>query len=211
MGFTKPDLPDVDPDTFMQKPLMERMRILATDWVDNGFGSPKMVHTIYIAKLVLLYALGGILVATLTSGLPFLHVSQWWNQPIVYEKAVLWTVLLELIGVAGSWGPLAGKIKPMTGGILFWARPGTIRLRPWKWVPLTGGDRRTWFDVGLYIVLMISVAVPLFAPGVHSDSLSAAMPGNTSGLVNPALLIAPDRAARGHGIAGQDRLPRGAR
>ena len=191
MGFTKPDLPDVDPETFMQKPLMERMRILATDWVDNGFGSPKMVHSIYIAKLVFLYALGGALVATLTSGLPFLHVSQWWNQPIVYEKAVLWTVLLELIGVAGSWGPLAGKIKPMTGGILFWARPGTIRLRPWKWVPLTGGDRRTWFDVGLYIVLMISVAVPLFSPGMHSDSLSAAMPANTSGLVNPALLIAP--------------------
>ena len=92
MGFTKPDFPDVDPDTFMQKPLMERMRILATDWVDNGFGSPRMVHTIYIAKLVFFYALGGILVATLTSGLPFLHVSQWWNQPIVYEKAVLWTV-----------------------------------------------------------------------------------------------------------------------
>ena len=69
MGFTKPDLPDVDPDTFLQKPLMERMRILATDWVDNGFGSPRMVHTIYIAKLVLFYALGGVLVATLTSGL----------------------------------------------------------------------------------------------------------------------------------------------
>src|ERR1700730_17548336 len=191
MGFAKPDLPDVDPDTFMHKPLMERMRILATDWVDNGFGSPRMVHTIYIAKLVFLYALGGVLVATLTSGLPFLHVSQWWNQPIVYEKAVLWTVVLELIGGAGSWGILAGKIKPMTGGILFWARPGTIRLRPWKWVPFTGGDRRTWFDGVLYIVLMISVAVPLFSRGVHSDSLSAAMPGNTSGLVNPALLVAP--------------------
>jgi hypothetical protein len=106
-------------------------------------------------------------------------------------RAILWTVLLELIGVAGSWGPLAGKIKPMTGGILFWARPGTIRLRPWKWVPLTNGDRRTWFDVALYVVLMISVAVPLFSPGVHSDSLSAAMPGNTSGLVSPTLLIAP--------------------
>ena len=191
MGFTKPDFPNVDPDTFMEKPLMERMRILATEWVDKGFGSPKMVHTIYITKLIFFYALGGVLVATLTSRLNPLHVSQWWNQPIVYEKAVLWTVLLELIGVAGSWGPLAGKVKPMTGGILFWARPGTIRLRPWKWVPLTGGDRRTWFDVGLYVVLMISVAVPLVLPGVHSDSLSAAMPGNTSGLVNPALLIAP--------------------
>ena len=191
MGFIKPDLPDVDPDTFMAKPLMERMRILATDWVDNGFGSPKMVHTIYIAKLIFLYALGGILVATLTSGLAPLHVSQWWNQPIVYEKAVLWTVLLELIGVAGSWGPLAGKIKPMTGGILFWARPGTIRLRPWKWVPFTGGDRRSMFDVALYIALMVSVAVPLLSRGVHSDSLSAAMPHNTSGLVAPALLVAP--------------------
>ena len=35
-------------------------------------------------------------------------------------------------------GPLAGKFKPMTGGILFWARTGTIRLRPWKRVPLDG-------------------------------------------------------------------------
>ncbi|MDT5194364.1 MAG: hypothetical protein QOH20_1118, partial [Mycobacterium sp.] len=41
MGFIKPNLPDVDPDTFMEKPLMERMRILVTDWVDNGFGSPR--------------------------------------------------------------------------------------------------------------------------------------------------------------------------
>ena len=192
MGFIKPDFPDVDPDTFMRKPLMERMQILATDWVDNGFGSPRMVHTIYIVKLVLFYALGGVVVATITSGLPaFWHVSEWWNQPIVYQKAVLWTVLLETIGVAGSWGPLAGKVKPMTGGILFWARPGTIRLRPWTWIPFTSGDRRTWFDVGLYILLLISVGVPLFSPGVHSDSLSAAIPDNTSGLVNPALLIAP--------------------
>src|ERR1700676_3740604 len=166
MGFTKPDLPDVDPDTFMQKPLMERMRIPATDWVDNGFGSPRMVHTIYIAKLVFFYALGAILVATMTSGLATLHVSQWWNQPIVYEKAVLWTVLLELIGVAGSWGPLAGKVKPMTGGILFWARPGTIRLRPWKWVPFTGGDRRTWFDIGIYLALLVSLAVALLYPAL---------------------------------------------
>src|SRR5271165_485988 len=116
MSFTKPEFPDVDPDTFLQKPLMERMRILALNWAENGFGSPRMIHVIYIAKLVLFYALGAIVAATLTSGLPaFWHVSQWWNQPIVYEKAILWTVLLELLNVAGSWGPLAGKVKPMTG------------------------------------------------------------------------------------------------
>ena len=188
----KPYLPDVDPDTFLKKPLMERMRILAIDWAEQGFGSPKMIHTMYIAKLVVFFAIGGITVATATSGLPaFWHVTQWWNQPVVYQKVILWTVLLEAIGVAGSWGPLAGKVKPMTGGILFWARPGTIRLRPWKWVPFTNGDRRTWFDIGLYVALLVSLAVPLLSPGVHSDSLSKAVPDNTSGLVNPALLIAP--------------------
>jgi uncharacterized membrane protein YkgB len=192
MSFTKPEFPPVDPDTFLAQPLMERMRFLSQHWTDNGFGSPRMVHAIYIAKLVLVYALGGVFVATVTSGLPaFWHVAEWWNQPIVYQKAVLWTVLLEAIGVAGSWGPLAGKVKPMTGGILFWLRSGTIRLRPWKWVPFTDGDRRTWFDGILYFALLISVAVPLLSSGVHSDSLSQALPHNTSGLVDSTLLIAP--------------------
>ncbi|AFM17715.1 Transmembrane protein of unknown function (DUF3556) [Mycolicibacterium chubuense NBB4] len=192
MGFTQPDLPAVDPQEFLRKPLMERIRILSANWVEHGFGSPWMVHTIYIAKLIFFYALGGITVATLTSDLPaFWHVSAWWNQPIVYQKAILWTVLLEAIGIAGSWGPLAGKVKPMTGGIRFWARPGTIRLRPWTWMPFTAGDRRTWFDVGIYAALLASLVVALAMPGVPSESLAKALPDNTSGLVNPALLIAP--------------------
>ena len=41
-------------------------------------------------------------------------------------------------------------------------------------VPFTAGDRRTVVDVVLYLALLISVAVPLLSPGVHSDSLSAA-------------------------------------
>ncbi|PSR69046.1 hypothetical protein C8258_07740 [Nocardia sp. MDA0666] len=192
MGFTKPDLPAVDPDTFLQKPLMERMRILGADWAENGFGSPKMVHCVYILKLIVLYAIGGITVATLTSGLPaFWHVAEWWNQPIVYQKAVVWTVLLEVIGLAGSWGPLAGKVKPMTGGILFWARPGTIRQRPWAWMPGTGGDRRTWLDVTLYLALLASLVLALALPGAHSDSLAAVVPDNASGLIAPAVLLAP--------------------
>ncbi|OBA80264.1 hypothetical protein A9W99_19570 [Mycobacterium sp. 1164966.3] len=192
MALTQPHLAAVDPDEFLRKPLMERMRILAADWAENGFGSPRIVHLIYIVKLVVFFAIGGITVATATSGLPaFWHVTDWWNQPIVYQKVILWTVLLEAIGVAGSWGPLAGKIKPMTGGIYFWARPNTIRLRPWKWVPFTNGDRRTWFDIGLYLALLASLAVALVLPGVHSDSLSKMVPDNVSGLVSPALLVAP--------------------
>jgi uncharacterized membrane protein YkgB len=191
MGFMTPNFPAVEPAEFLARPLMDRMRILALSWVENGVGAPRVVHVLYIAKLIGFYAIGGALVATLTSGLTPWDVSGWWDQPIVYQKAVLWTVLLESVGVAGSWGPLAGKIKPMVGGIRFWARTGTIRLRPWRRVPFTAGDRRTGLDVGLYLALLASLLLALALPGVPSATLAAAQPGNTSGLVAPALMIAP--------------------
>jgi Transmembrane protein of unknown function (DUF3556) len=192
MGFTTPNLPKVDPATFLAQPLMERVKTLVLKWVDYGYGVPRMIHLIYLVKLVLFYGVGGVTVATATSGLPaFWHVSQWWDQPIVYQKAILWTILLELIGLAGSWGPLAGKTKPMTGGYRFWARPNTIRLRPWRRVPFTGGDRRTWFDIVLYGALVVALLAAMVLPGVPRPALSAALPDNTSGLVHPALLVAP--------------------
>jgi hypothetical protein len=33
MGFTKPNFPAVEPETFLQKPLIERMKTLALNWV----------------------------------------------------------------------------------------------------------------------------------------------------------------------------------
>ncbi|BDH55729.1 hypothetical protein MTP03_06680 [Tsukamurella sp. PLM1] len=123
MGFKDPVFPAVEPEEFLQRPLMERIRVLSTQWAEFGFGTPYMIHVIYVFKLLVFYGLGGLALATLTSGMQPFALGEWWNQPIVYQKLVLWTVLLEAIGIAGSWGPLAGKAKPMTGGILFWARP----------------------------------------------------------------------------------------
>jgi transmembrane protein DUF3556 len=37
MSFAKPTFSDVDPEKFLRKPLTERMRILALNWVENGF------------------------------------------------------------------------------------------------------------------------------------------------------------------------------
>ncbi|GAA4396699.1 DUF3556 domain-containing protein [Tsukamurella soli] len=185
MGFATPDLPPVDPQEYLARPVRERLRFATQHWVENGFGTAKFVFLIYIAKLVLLHAFLGVVIATSTSGLHFWDVSGWWNQPIVYEKLVLWTTLLEAIGIAGAWGPLTFKIKPMTGGIRFWARTGTIRLRPFAWVPLTAGTRRTPADVGLYLLLLVSLVVGLATPGAGvGDSLPHE-------LVRPWLFIAP--------------------
>jgi len=104
MGFTTGDFPPVDPATFMQTPYRERTKVLARHWAEYGFGAPKITALIYIVKLLLFYAAGGILVATLTSGLDPFSPSAWWPEAIVWQKLVLWTVLLECLGVAGSWG-----------------------------------------------------------------------------------------------------------
>jgi hypothetical protein len=190
MGFTTGDLPPVDFETFGDKPFLDRIRVLSTQWAEYGFGTPRMVHAIYIVKLLLLYILGGVLIATGTSGLgAFWHGSAWWNEPIVYQKFILWTVLLETIGLAGSWGPLAGHFKPMTGGIRYWARPATIRLPPWPGkVPFTDGDRRTVGDVVLYLAILATLVASLVLPSVSTTQLDRLDPGN-AGLVNPVVIF----------------------
>src|SRR5574340_40334 len=189
MGFTKPYLPDVDPEELLRRPLLERLRFFTTDWAENGFGSPKMVPLIYLMKTTF-FTIAGAIIATATSPgvAPFWRVSEWWNQPIVYQKLVLWIMLCEMLGVAGAWGPLMGRIKPMTGGWRFWLKPDTIRDPPWPWIPGTSGDRRTRLDIGLYAGVLVSLAVGLALPGVPSESLSERLPENTSGLVAPALI-----------------------
>jgi hypothetical protein len=188
MGFTQPDFPPVDPDTFLDKPFLERLRVLGAHWAEYGFGTPKMVHVIYLLKVFVLYAIVGVTIATLTSGLNPVHVSEWWNQPIVYQKAILWTVLIEILGIGGSWGPLAGHFKPMTGGLLYWLRPNTIRLPPWPdTVPFTRGDTRRPVDVAIYALILVNLVVAVVLPGVASSSLDSAVPEN-QGLVNPVLM-----------------------
>jgi len=183
MGFKTPDFPPVDPETFLGRPLMERTKALALHWVEFGFGTPKMVHTIYLVKMTLLWFAAGALIVSWTSGVgPVWQLASWWNEPIVYQKAVVWTLLLETIGIAGSWGPLAGKFKPMTGGIRYWARAGTIRLRPWRAVPGTNGDTRTPLDVLLYLGFLGVLATIMILPG-------SALPDRTAGLVSPTLCL----------------------
>ena len=48
-------------------------------------------------------------------------------------------------------------LLPPIGGILYWLRPGTIRLPPFpERVPLTRGSRRTLLDVALYAGVLAS-------------------------------------------------------
>ncbi|WP_328520223.1 DUF3556 domain-containing protein [Kribbella sp. NBC_00359] len=188
MGFSKPSVPPVEPDKVYDLPYLERIRILSRYWAENGFGSPTIFHVIYIVKLVFFYIAGGYLVGTLTSGFNPFHPGEFWTEPVLYQKFILWTVLLEALGVAGSWGPLAGHFKPFTGGWRTYGRVDTIREPPWPGkVPLTDGDRRTPVDVGLYLAIIVTLALSLVLPTVDDAGLTAH--GFTGGRVSPVLMV----------------------
>ncbi|WP_181807341.1 DUF3556 domain-containing protein [Streptomyces shenzhenensis] len=194
MAFKTPVFPAVDdPEEFLRRPFFERVKVMTGFWAGNGFGSPWVLHLIYIAKLVGFSAVGGLLVVTATSDVGGLFdVGRWWDEPVVYQKLVLWVALLEVVGVGGAWGPLTGHFKPMYGGARYWLRPGTIRLPPWpRVVPFTRGDRRGVVDAVLYAAILVSLAVAIVLPGVGTAALSAARPDVTGGLVRPALFVVP--------------------
>jgi hypothetical protein len=161
MGFLKPELPVVDMAEWSKGTRSERIRPMARHWAEVGFGTPVALHLFYVVKIAL-YILGGWLFALATKGIDgFAQVGSWWSEPIVFQKLVLFTLLYEVVGLGCGFGPLNNRFFPPMGSILYWLRPGTIRLPPWPGrVPLTRGTARTPVDVALYAALL---AMTLFA------------------------------------------------
>jgi hypothetical protein len=166
MGFLKPDLPVVDFDEWIKGTRSERIRPLTRHWAEVGFGTPVVLHLFYVVK-ILLYVLGGWLIAIGTTGIDgFTDVTAWYAEPIVFEKVVLYTMLFEVIGLGCGFGPLNNRFFPPMGSILYWLRPKTIRLPPWpSRVPMTKGTARTAVDVLLYAALLVMLVVALCSDG----------------------------------------------
>ena len=166
MGFVQPNLPVVDMAEWSKKPRAERVVPMVRHIAENGFGTPLIMHVMYGIKIAL-YILGAWLFAWSTNGIDgFTNVAAWWTEPIVFEKAVLYTMLFEVVGLGCCFGPLAGRYFPPMGSILYWLRPGTIRLPPWpERVPLTKGNDRTPFDALLYGILLGLLVFGLVSDG----------------------------------------------
>ncbi|HEV7561986.1 MAG TPA: DUF3556 domain-containing protein [Solirubrobacterales bacterium] len=159
MGLLDPAPPPFEVEEWRRRSHLERIKPLAQDWALNGFGTPVAVYFLYLIKIVL-YAGGGLLLIAATSdGLGGLgQIGDWWTQPVVFQKAVVWTMLWEVLGLGAGSLPLTLRFSPMIGGVLYWLRPGTTRLPPWpEKVPLTRGTTRTWFDVALYAGLLAAL------------------------------------------------------
>ena len=166
MGFLKQDAPVVDYAEWSKGSRAERIVPMARHWAEVGFGTPVVMHLFYVVK-ILLYVLGAWLVVLTTTGIDgFTNVTDWYHEPIVYQKVVFYTMLFEVVGLGCGFGPLNNRFFPPMGSILYWLRPNTIRLPPWPGrIPLTAGDTRTPVDVLLYAALLVLLVVALFSDG----------------------------------------------
>lgn len=160
MGFLKPELPTVELAEWSSATRREKIRPMALHWAEVGFGTPVVLHLFYVLKIGL-YIAGGAAAAMATTGF-----GTRWSEPIVFEKAVLYTMAFEVIGLGCGFGPLNNRFSPPMGSILYWLRPRTIRLPPWPGrVPLTTGTTRSRVDVALYAALLVALAAALASGG----------------------------------------------
>lgn len=159
MGLLDPAPPPFEVSEWRRLPHLERIKPLAQDWALNGFGTPVAVYFLYVFKILAYAGLGALLIFA-SSGWPA------WYEPIVFQKAVVWTMLWEVLGLGAGSLPLTLRFSPMVGGFLYWLRPGTTRLPPWpEKLPGSRGTTRTWLDVGLYAGLLASALYLLLSSG----------------------------------------------
>ncbi|OCH80618.1 DUF3556 domain-containing protein [Gordonia sp. UCD-TK1] len=164
MGFLKQTTPEIDFPTWSQGTRAEKIKPMARHWAEVGFGTPVALHLFYVGK-ILLYVLVGWVVVISTPGIDgFFDVTDWYKEPIVFQKVVLYTMLFEVVGLGCGFGPLNNRFFPPLGSILYWLRPKTIRQPPWPRIPLTAGDSRNPVDVILYGTLLILLVIALFSP-----------------------------------------------
>ena len=64
-------------------------------------------------------------------------------EPIAFQKAILWSLLFEGLGLGCGSGPLTGRYFPPVGGFLYFLRPGTTKLPLFEAIPILGGRAQT--------------------------------------------------------------------
>jgi len=167
VNLLRPSPVPYDPVAWSKQPFPERARMVCEAWALQGYGSPPAIYVVHVLKIALYVAMW-IVFCGFTPGLGSPStIAQWWLSPIAFEKAILWSMLFEGLGLGCGFGPLTGRYFPPVGGFLYFLRPGTTKLAVFPRLPVLGGIRRTWLDVALYLALLVLVlrALVSAAPG----------------------------------------------
>jgi hypothetical protein len=126
MRFPAPAPPPYDPYEWQKLPFPEKCRLVCQAWALQGYGAPIPVYAVYVVKILLIYIGGWAFFCSFTPGLGnVLSISSWWFEPVAFQKALLWSMAYEGLGLGCGSGHLTGRYFPPIGGFLYFARPGT--------------------------------------------------------------------------------------
>lgn len=172
MGLLTPNLPPYDAIAWSKLPLGERGRMACESWAMQGYGSPIAVYAVYALKVVG-YIAGWMYFCRFTPGMGELATfSSWWLAPVAFCKAIVWSMLFEILGLGCGSGPLTGRYWPPVGGFLYFLRPGTTKLPMFPGVPVIGGIRRSALDVLLYGLALGLLVRALVAPSIGAAEVA---------------------------------------
>ncbi len=171
MGLLDPTPPPYDLDEWQKKPFPERVKMVCQSWALQGYGTPWPIYLVYILK-IFFYVWVWTLFCSVTPGLGDLgSFGSWYYEPIAFQKAVLWSMAFEGLGLGCGSGPLTGRYNPPFGGALYFCRPGTIKVPFFPGLPIFGGSSRTPLDVALYVAHMFFLFRALLAPELSFELL----------------------------------------
>ena len=155
-----------------RQPYAEQLHTICMRWAMGKGATPIGVYIGYFLKY-LIFFIGGwwLCCLSLPGAGGWSDFTSWALTGPAFQKAVLWCLFYEGVGLGCSSGPMTGRILPPIGGILHFARPGTTRLPFLPQLPLFGGIRRSRLDVVLYLVILALLLRGLVAPEITSEML----------------------------------------
>lgn len=140
-------------------------------WAIQGYGSPIGAFGLYLLKVVFYLGAWSFFVSfTPGLGAPGDFLS-WVFEPVAFQKAMLFSMFFEGLGLGCGSGPLTGRYYPPIGGFLYFLRPGTTKRPLFPGLPLIGGHQRTWLDVILYAAQQIVLVRALISPSLGIGEL----------------------------------------
>jgi hypothetical protein len=173
-GLT-PKIPDYDAIAWRELAFKERVQLACQSWALDGYGAPVGVLLFYALKMAL-YVGGWLYFCGFSPSLGSASdVATWGLAPLAFKKAIVWSLLFEVLGLGCGSGPLTGRNIPPFGGVLYFLRPGGVKLSFFQKLPLLGGTRRGVFDVLVYAGLCGACLLALTAPGVESEHIGGVL------------------------------------
>lgn len=159
-GLFGPRQPPYDPLEWEAAPFAKRALMSCRSWALEGFSAPLGIYLVYALKVVA-YVLAWMFWCTFTE--PTASGSLWMS-PVSFQKAIVWSMLFEVLGLGCGSGPLSGRYVPPVGGFLYFLRRGTTKLPLLPGLPVIGGIRRGVLDVVLYAALLVFALLALVNP-----------------------------------------------